>query len=65
MEHKHKDGMIDNRKIESNRQAGIERVIQRKGEMGRTGQSGKMEKMPSEKSNWRRPEHGTTTPRSA
>lgn len=57
--------MIDNKKVTDNHQEGIARKIQRKDEPGRVGQPGKMEKMPSERANWRRPEHGTSTPRGA
>lgn len=42
MEHKMKEGMIDNRMVNENHQQGISRVIQKKGEAGRVGQPGKM-----------------------
>jgi hypothetical protein len=60
MEHKHKEGMIDNRMVKENHQGGIERVIQRKGEMGRVGQPGKM--VSKGHANWRR-SGGSLTPR--
>ena len=63
MKKEHK-GMIDNRHVSENHQEGIRRVLQRKGDM-EVGQGGKMEKSPREKANWRRPEHGATTPRRA
>lgn len=52
MEHKGKGGLIDNRKVHDNHQEGISRVIQRKGESGRVGQSGKMEGKGH--ANWKR-----------
>lgn len=53
--------MIDNRIVNSTRQKGIERVIQKK-EMPK-GQPGKMSGNPKEKANWRR--NGSLTPRCA
>ena len=41
MTHKHKDGMIDNRKVHDTHQEGISRVIQRDHEK-RMGHNGKM-----------------------
>lgn len=64
MEHKPKEGMIDNRMVKENHQQGIERVKQRKGDMP-VGQPGKMSAMPKGKANWRRPMHGASTPRGA
>ena len=63
MEHKLKDGMIDNRKVNDNHQGGIERVKQRKGDMHK-GQGGKMENKPKEHANWRR-SGSSLTPRRA
>jgi hypothetical protein len=56
--------MIDNRKVKDNHQEGIERVKQKSGEGGRTGEPGKMSGKPKEKANWKR-EGGATTPRKA
>lgn len=60
MEHKMKEGMIDNRKVHDNHQEGISRVTQRKGEMGRVGEPGKMEGKGH--ANWKR-SGGSLTPR--
>jgi hypothetical protein len=57
-----KHGMIDNTKVNENHQGGIERVIQRKGDM-EVGQGGKMGKA-EEKANWKRP-NDANTPRKA
>jgi hypothetical protein len=61
MEHKHKEGMIDNRMVKDSHQEGIERVKQRKGDM-EVGQGGKMGKVV--KANWKRP-NSASTPRKA
>ncbi len=53
--------MIDNRMVNSTRQKGIERVIQKK-EMPK-GEPGKMSGKPKEKANWRRGD--AMTPRGA
>lgn len=53
--------MIDNRMVNSSRQKGIERVIQKK-EMPK-GQPGKMSGSPKEKAHWRRGD--VLTPRGA
>ena len=55
--------MIDNRMVNDNHQQGIERVIQRKGEKGRVGEPGKM--VSKGTANWKRPSHGSLTPRKA
>ena len=59
-EHEKHKGMIDNKHVESSRQKGIERVLQRKGDMP-TGQPGKM----SDKGHaeWNRSRTTATTPR--
>lgn len=54
--------MIDNRMVSDNHQGGIERVIQRKGEAGRVGESAKMVSKGS--ANWKR-SGGSSTPRKA
>lgn len=61
MEHKLKEGMIDNRKVNDNHQGGIERVKQRKGDM-ETGQPGKMKGHGH--ANWKR-SGSSLTPRKA
>lgn len=53
--------MIENRKVNSARQKGIERVLQKK-EMPK-GQPGKMSGKPKEKAKWRRGD--AMTPRGA
>lgn len=63
-EHEHHSEMMDDRMVESTRQRGIERVIQKKGEMGRVGQPGKMTGKPSEKAHWKRSD-SAMTPRKA
>jgi hypothetical protein len=55
--------MIDNRRVKDNHQQGIERVLQRKGDL-KKGQQGKMHNRPDEHANWRRPD-AATTPRQA
>lgn len=49
--------MIDNKRVGGNHQRGIERVLQRKGDM-ETGQGGKMYNAPKQAARWRR-ESGT------
>lgn len=61
MEHKMKEGMMDNRKVKDSHQEGIERVKQRKGDMP-VGQGGKMHNSGS--ANWKRP-NSAATPRKA
>lgn len=61
MKKEHHGEMIDNRKVESTRQKGIERVIQ-KGKT-QTGEPGKMSGKPKEKAHWRRGD--VLTPRGA
>ena len=55
--------MIDNKIVSGNHQKGIERVLQRKGDLDK-GQGGKMQNRPKEEANWKR--SGTKlTPRKA
>ena len=61
MERKMKEGMIDNRMVHSTRQKGIERVLQRKGDMP-VGEPSKMN--AKGKANWKRP-NNANTPRKA
>jgi hypothetical protein len=53
--------MMDNKRVSGNHQKGIERVLQRKGDMEK-GQGGKMHNAPSEKARWKRE---SSTPKSA
>jgi hypothetical protein len=53
--------MMDNKRVNENHQKGIERVIQKKGDLMK-GQGGKMHNEPSEKARWRRE---SSTPKSA
>lgn len=57
MEHKLKEGMMDNRKVKDSHQEGIERVKQRKGDMP-VGQGGKMGKI--DPAHWKRPDNAVT-----
>jgi hypothetical protein len=52
-EYKPKSDMIDNRMVKENHQQGIERVIQRKGDLD-VGQGGKMANKPEQPANWKR-----------
>jgi hypothetical protein len=51
MEHKMKEGMMDNRMVKEDHQQGIARVMQRKGDL-KKGQGGKMGHV--EEAHWRR-----------
>ncbi len=57
MEHKMKDGMIDNRHVKDDHQEGISRVIQRKGDTTRAdveGHNGSMSHGNKNQSSWKR-----------
>lgn len=59
MEHKVKEGMIDNRKVHDTHQKGIERVIQR-GHEKREGHDGKMGKTAHSEKQFARPNNAKT-----
>lgn len=53
--------MMDKKRVSGNHQKGIERVLQRKGDMEK-GQGGKMNNAPKEQARWRR---DSSTPKCA